>query len=130
MKIFLDTAETDVIRKNFATGLVDGLTTNPTLIMKSGRNPEEVYEEIRDIGVLDVSMEVVGTGEEMVAEGRRLQEKFGDITTIKVPCTRGGLAACRISMRSSFLRSEVARRTIFSPFFWSGRQVAATSRSL
>jgi transaldolase len=96
MKIFLDTAETDVIRKNFATGLVDGLTTNPTLIMKSGRNPEEVYEEIRDIGVLDVSMEVVGTGEEMVAEGRRLQEKFGDITTIKVPCTIGGLSACRI----------------------------------
>ena len=46
MKIFLDTAETDVIRKNFATGLVDGLTTNPTLIMKSGRNPEEGYAEI------------------------------------------------------------------------------------
>ena len=41
-------------------------------------------------------MEVVGTGEEMVAEGRRLKEKFGDIATIKVPCTRGGLAACRI----------------------------------
>ena len=76
MKIFLDTAETDVIRKNFVTGLVDGLTTNPTLIMKSGRNPEEVYEEIKDIGVPDVSMEVVGTGEEMVAEGRRLKKKF------------------------------------------------------
>ena len=96
MKIFLDTAETDVIRKNFVTGLVDGLTTNPTLIMKSGRNPEEVYEEIKEIGVPDVSMEVVGTGEEMVAEGRRLKKKFGDITTIKVPCTRGGLAACRV----------------------------------
>jgi len=96
MKIFLDTAETDVIRKNFATGLVDGLTTNPTLIMKSGRNPEEVYEEIKDIGVPDVSMEVVGTGEEMVAEGRRLKKQFGDCCTIKVPCTRGGLAACRI----------------------------------
>ena len=96
MKIFLDTAETDVIRKNFVTGLVDGLTTNPTLIMKSGRNPEEVYEEIKDIGVPESSMEVVGTGEEMVAEGRRLKKKFGDITTIKVPCTRGGLAACRI----------------------------------
>ena len=96
MKIFLDTAETDVIRKNFATGLVDGLTTNPTLIMKSGRNPEEVYEEIKEIGVPDISMEVVGTGEEMVAEGRRLHEKFGECCTIKVPCTRGGLAACRI----------------------------------
>ena len=53
MKIFLDTAETDVIRKNFATGLVDGLTTNPTLIMKSGRNPEEVYEEFEEWIELD-----------------------------------------------------------------------------
>ena len=96
MKIFLDTAETDVIRKNFVTGLVDGLTTNPTLIKKSGRDPEEVYEEIKDIGVPDISMEVVGTGDEMVAEGRRLSEKFGDVATIKVPCTRGGLAACKI----------------------------------
>ena len=96
MKIFLDTAETDIIRKNFATGLVDGLTTNPTLIKKSGRDPEEVYEEIKDIGVPDISMEVVGTGDEMVAEGRRLAEKFGDVATIKVPCTRGGLAACRV----------------------------------
>ena len=96
MRIFLDTAETELIRKGFATGLIDGLTTNPTLIRKSGRDPEEVYQEIKEIGVPDVSMEVVGTGEEMVAEGRRLKEKFGDITTIKVPCTRGGLAACRI----------------------------------
>ena len=99
MKIFLDTAETDVIRKNFVTGLVDGLTTNPTLIMKSGRNPEEVYEEIKEIGVPDISMEVVGTGEEMVAEGRRLAEKFGKQCTIKVPCTRGGLAACALLSR-------------------------------
>ena len=51
MKIFLDTADTDIIRKYFETGLVDGVTTNPTLIMKSGRNPEDVYEDIRDIGV-------------------------------------------------------------------------------
>ena len=96
MRIFLDTAETDLIRKGFATGLIDGLTTNPTLIRQSGRDPEEVYQEIKEIGIPDVSMEVVGTGEEMVAEGRRLKEKFGDITTIKVPCTRGGLAACRV----------------------------------
>ncbi len=96
MRIFIDTAETDLIRKGFATGLIDGLTTNPTLIRQSGRDPEEVYQEIKEIGVPDVSMEVVGTGEEMVAEGRRLKEKFGDITTIKVPCTRGGLAACRV----------------------------------
>jgi len=96
MKIFLDTADTDLISKHFATGLIDGVTTNPTLIMKSGRDPLEVYQELKDLGILDISMEVVGTGEEMVAEGRRLHEKFGECCTIKVPCTRGGLAACRI----------------------------------
>ena len=42
MKIFLDTADTDIIEKYFSTGLVDGVTTNPTLIMKSGKNPEDV----------------------------------------------------------------------------------------
>ncbi len=96
MKIFLDTAETTLIREKFATGLVDGLTTNPTLIMKSGRKPEEVYQEIVEIGVPDISMEVVGTGEDMVNEGCRLHEKFGPACTIKVPCTRGGLAACKV----------------------------------
>ena len=51
MKIFLDTADTEIINEYFKTGLVDGVTTNPTLIMKSGRNPEDVYQEIKDIGV-------------------------------------------------------------------------------
>ena len=97
MKIFLDTADTQAIKEGFATGLIDGVTTNPTLIMKSGRDPEEVYQELIDLGIPDISMEVVGTGEEMVAEGRRLANKFGKAqTTIKVPCTRGGLAACRV----------------------------------
>ena len=96
MKIFLDTADTSLIQKYFATGLVDGVTTNPTLIMKSGRNPEDVYQELIDLGIPDISMEVVGTGEQMVAEGRRLAKKFGKQSTIKVPCTRGGLAACRV----------------------------------
>ena len=61
MRIFLDTADTEVIKKHFATGLIDGVTTNPTLIMKSGRDPEEVYQELADLGILDISMEVVGT---------------------------------------------------------------------
>ena len=100
MKIFLDTADTILIREGFATGLIDGVTTNPTLIMKSGKDPENVYQELIDLGIPDISMEVVGTGEEMVAEGRRLVEKFGkEQTTIKVPCSRGGLAACRILSR-------------------------------
>ena len=95
MKIFLDTADTDVIQEYFSTGLVDGVTTNPTLIMKSGRNPLEVYRTIKDIGVKDISMEVMGTADEMILEGRELHKKFGDVTTVKVPCTREGLVACR-----------------------------------
>jgi len=95
MKIFLDTADTDVIEKYFSTGLVDGVTTNPTLIMKSGKNPEDVYQKIKDIGVKDISMEVVGSDLEMYDEGIRLYEKFGDVATIKVPCTREGLIVCK-----------------------------------
>ena len=95
MKIFLDTADTDVIEKYFSTGLVDGVTTNPTLIMKSGKNPEDVYQEIKDIGVKDISMEVVGSKQEMYEEGLRLHKKFGDVATIKVPCTREGLIVCK-----------------------------------
>jgi len=95
MKIFLDTADTDVIEKYFSTGLVDGVTTNPTLIMKSGKNPEDVYQKIKDIGVQDISMEVVGSDLEMYDEGIRLYEKFGDVCTVKVPCTREGLIVCK-----------------------------------
>ena len=95
MKIFLDTADTVIINEYFKTGLVDGVTTNPSLILKSGRNPEEVYQEIKDIGVKDISMEVMGTEGEMYCEGKRLHEKFGDVCTVKVPCTREGLAVCK-----------------------------------
>ena len=95
MRIFLDTADTDVIRKYFETGLVDGVTTNPSLIMKSGRNPEDVYQEIKDIGVKDISMEVMGNFVEMYTEGSRLSQKFGDVCTVKVPCTREGLRVCK-----------------------------------
>ncbi len=95
MRIFLDTADTEVIRKYFSTGLVDGVTTNPSLILKSGRNPEEVYQEIKDIGVQDISMEVMGSDLDMYDEGIRLYEKFGSVCTVKVPCTREGLIVCK-----------------------------------
>ena len=95
MKIILDTAETDLISKYFSTGLVDGVTTNPTLIMKSGRDPEEVYKEIKDIGVNDISMEVVGGILDMTSEGMRLYKKFGNCCTVKVPCTPDGLLVCK-----------------------------------
>ena len=103
MKIFLDTAETDLIKKYYGTGLIDGVTTNPTLIRKSGRDPEEVYQELADYGVRDISMEVVGDEETMTAEGRRLHSKYAfqskklsiNPTTIKVPLSPDGLRTCR-----------------------------------
>ena len=95
MKIFLDTADTTLIGKYFETGLIDGVTTNPSLIMKSGKNPEIVYQEIKDIGVKDISMEVMGDAQTMLNESIRLVEKFGSVTTIKLPMTRDGLAVCK-----------------------------------
>jgi len=95
MKIFLDTADTQLIQDGFNTGLIDGVTTNPTLIMKSGRDPEEVYQELIDFGLTDISMEVVGNRKEMYQDGVRLAEKFGKCATIKVPCTPDGLAVCK-----------------------------------
>jgi transaldolase len=95
MKIFLDTADTELIRNYFETGLVDGVTTNPSLIMKSGRDPEVVYQEIKDIGVQDISMEVMGDAQTMLNEAIRLVDKFGSVSTIKLPMTRDGLKVCK-----------------------------------
>ena len=95
MKIFLDTADTSIIQKHFATGLIDGITTNPTLIKKSGRDPLEVYQELKDLGIKDISMEVVGTAEEMIQEGKGLYDTFGDCCTVKVPCSPDGLRTCK-----------------------------------
>ena len=94
MKIFLDTAEVSTILEHFETGLIDGVTTNPTLIRKSGRDPEDVYHELAEAGVRDISMEVVGSRDEMTSEGRRLASKFQEVATIKVPCTPDGLYTC------------------------------------
>ena len=66
MKIFLDTADTEIIEKHFGSGLIDGITTNPSLIMKSGRDPEEVYQELKDLGIHDISMEVMGDSSNMI----------------------------------------------------------------
>ena len=107
MKIFLDTAETDLIRKYYGTGLIDGITTNPTLIRKSGRDQEEVYQEIQDIGIRDISMEVVGDSNEMIEDGIRLATKFPNSATIKVPCTPDGLLACAELSCKNLIRVNV-----------------------
>ena len=93
MKIFLDTADVTSILERFETGLIDGVTTNPSLIRKSGRDPEDVYRELAFNGIPDISMEVV---EDMIGEGRRLSKEFPYVCTIKVPCTPEGLKACKV----------------------------------
>ena len=112
MKLFLDTADVESIADSFETGLIDGVTTNPTLMMKSGRNPDDVYQELINLGVPDVSMEVVGNSFEMIQEGLRLAEKFKYQATIKVPCTPEGLLACRELSRNCI---KVNVTLIFSP---------------
>jgi len=112
MKLFLDTADVESIADSFETGLIDGVTTNPTLMMKSGRNPDDVYQELINLGVPDVSMEVVGNSFEMIQEGLRLSEKFKYQATIKVPCTPEGLLACRELSRNCI---KVNVTLIFSP---------------
>ena len=95
MRIFLDTANVEDVAKHFLTGLIDGVTTNPTLIRKSGKKPTDVYEELSQIGVRDISMEVYGSAQEMFEEGLQLANSFGGVATIKLPMTRCGLLACK-----------------------------------
>ena len=113
MKIFLDTADVDLIGKYHESGLIDGVTTNPTLIRKSGRDPEQVYKELTIIGIDDISMEIVTDDYfEFLQEGRRLHEKFGEVTTIKVPCTPDGLRGCKL-LSEEGIRVNVT--LVFSP---------------
>ena len=131
MKIFLDTADARIIGKHFIeTGLIDGVTTNPSLIMKSGQQPETVYFDLFKLGVKDISMEVVSNSSQgMIEEADRLINKFHDVVTIKVPCTREGLIACKqlsdrgirvnvtlIFSASQAILSAKAGATYISPF--------------
>jgi len=95
MKIFLDTAEVEDVSRRFATGLVDGVTTNPSLIKKSGKDPLEVYREFADIGITDISMEVVGDVGTMYQDAVQLYEQFPEVCTVKLPCTVDGLLVCK-----------------------------------
>lgn len=94
MDIFLDSCDIPTIESAFCTGLIDGVTTNPTLVRESGKDPEWLYQELSDIGLNDISMEVSGSANQMYDEGVRLQKKFGSVTTIKLPMNKQGLAAC------------------------------------
>ena len=95
MKIFLDTANLESIRKFNDMGLLDGITTNPSLLSKEDGNPSSAMEEITKIIKGDVSLEVVSIDYEgMIREGRHLR-KYGQNVVVKVPMTPDGLRACK-----------------------------------
>ncbi|WP_151717746.1 fructose-6-phosphate aldolase [Gemmobacter serpentinus] len=96
MKFFVDSADVDAIRELHDFGMVDGVTTNPSIILKSGRDIMEVTREICSITDGPVSAEVVSLkADEMIAEGRKLAEIAPNIT-VKVPLTWDGLKACKV----------------------------------
>ena len=95
MKFFIDTADISEIRDLGQGGLVDGVTTNPSLVAKTGRNFLEVVQEICEVVEGPVSAEVTATeGEQMLAEGRKLA-KLASNVCVKVPLTIDGLKTCR-----------------------------------
>ena len=96
MNIFLDSAITTDIEDRLPTGIIGGVTTNPTLIKKSNEDPDVVYKELWKLGVENLSIEVRGnTQEELVANGIVYNQRFAEMATIKLPCTVEGLKACR-----------------------------------
>ena len=96
MKIFLDTANISAIKMYNDMGLVDGITTNPSLMAKEGGDPQKVMEEIVRIVKGDVSLEVLSVETNgMLEEGRRLR-KYGNNVVVKCPLTPDGLKACKI----------------------------------
>ncbi|MCL4518410.1 MAG: fructose-6-phosphate aldolase [Thaumarchaeota archaeon] len=112
MKIFLDTANIEQIRKYNDLGLIDGVTTNPTLLSKENADPSDTMGEIVRIVKGPVSLEVIGTNfDEMVAEAHRLST-FGNNVVVKIPMTAEGLRAVR-QLHKERIKTNVT--LIFSP---------------
>ena len=130
MKLFLDSANVFEIEKRLSSGLIAGITTNPTLIKKSGGNPQDVYQRLIDLGVNDISMEVVGDSEEELFNNAMGHVRtYGEKATIKLPCSVDGLKVCkRLSMvnvrtnvtlifsASQAILASLAGATYISPF--------------
>ena len=130
MKLFLDSADTDSVISRFKTGLISGVTTNPTLIFKSGEHPQDVYWDLIKAGIKDVSMEVVGDNEEdLFARAMGHVKTYGEHATIKVPCSVDGLRVCKrlsdvnvrvnvtlIFSASQAILASLAGATYISPF--------------
>ena len=98
MKLFLDSAIIKDIDKRLDAGVISGVTTNPTLIKKSGREPDDVYADlIQDLGVQDVSIEVDGKyADKLIENGIQYGKLWTEQATIKLPCTPEGIKACKM----------------------------------
>ena len=95
MRIFIDSANISDIAECVKTGLIDGVTTNPSLVAKEGECADDLYKAIIDLGVPDVSMEVMGDYEEMRYQAMQLYTVYKEAATIKLPMTVDGLKVCR-----------------------------------
>lgn len=95
MKFFVDTGDIDEIKSLAATGMVDGVTTNPSLIAKSGQDFKEVIQEICKIVDGPVSAEVAATDYETMSKEAEVIRKWGDNIAVKVPLTEAGLKVCK-----------------------------------
>lgn len=143
MKFFIDTADLVEIRDLAATGLVDGVTTNPSLVAKTGRNFLEVVREICEVVPGPVSAEVTATDTPtMLAEGRKLA-KLAKNVTVKVPLTPNGLKACKalssegtmVNVTLCFSAAQAilaakAGATFVSPFVGRLDDIGATGMAL
>ena len=97
MKLFLDTAIIEEIDSRLSSGVISGVTTNPTLIKKSGKDPDDIYADlINDIGVKDLSIEVNGQfADQLIENGIKYGKLWQNEATIKLPCTPEGIKACK-----------------------------------
>ncbi len=113
MKIFIDTADINEIREIKALGILDGVTTNPSLVKKTGRPWKEAVSEIlKECAGLPVSVEVVATeAEGMIREARELA-KLGDNAVIKIPCIEEGIKAAK-ALSAEGIKTNVT--LVFSP---------------
>ena len=97
MKLFLETAIIEDIDSRLSSGVISGVTTNPTLIKKSGKDPDDIYADlINDIGVKDLSIEVNGQfADQLIENGIKYGKLWSNEATIKLPCTPEGIKACK-----------------------------------
>ena len=98
MKLFLDTAIIEEIDSRLDSGVISGVTTNPTLIKKSGKDPDDIYADlINNIGVKDLSIEVNGQfADQLIENGIKYGKLWQNEATIKLPCTPEGIKACKM----------------------------------